>query len=378
MKAKERTLIVGTSELALSLVTEIQRRPRCPYRLMGLIGERDAIAGLSCPFLGTVRDLQQAIVAARPARIVLALSEQRGLLPGGQLVEARVWGDIKVEKGVDVYERLTGMMAIESLTPANVLFSKDLHPSRVSQVFARLWSLLVAALGLVFSGPLLVLVAVLIKLDSTGPVFFVQERIGKGLKRFRLVKFRSMHETQVRPSEWELDNGHRITRVGHWLRKYRLDELPQLINVIRGEMNIVGPRPHPATNEQLFVLVSRNIPQHGVSIPYYSLRTTIRPGITGWAQVRYRYANGLDEEMEKLRYDLYYIKHYSAWLDLRILLETVRVMLFPHRNDKAGPTEARTYGTAGTGPQRAEQRWARAAGRDGGTARIRKRGMHGT
>ncbi|MGH8370648.1 MAG: sugar transferase, partial [Gammaproteobacteria bacterium] len=129
------------------------------------------------------------------------------------------------------------------------------------------------------------------------------------------------------------DNNDRITPLGRILRKYRLDELPQFINVIRGDMNIIGPRPHPATNGELFTLVSRNTPECGDQIPYYSLRSSIRPGITGWAQVRYKYANGLDEEMEKLRYDLYYIKHYSLLLDFRILFETVKVVLLGHESD---------------------------------------------
>jgi lipopolysaccharide/colanic/teichoic acid biosynthesis glycosyltransferase len=124
------------------------------------------------------------------------------------------------------------------------------------------------------------------------------------------------------------DNVDRITRAGKWLRKFRLDELLQLWNVLRGEMNLVGPRPHPASNFALFVLVSRNAPECGQPIPYYALRSMVRPGITGWAQIRYRYANGLDEEIEKMRYDLYYIKHMSFYFDVRILFQTIKVVLF--------------------------------------------------
>jgi lipopolysaccharide/colanic/teichoic acid biosynthesis glycosyltransferase len=161
------------------------------------------------------------------------------------------------------------------------------------------------------------MLALIVILDSPGPVFFVHDRVGLRGRRLKLLKFRTMHPAQGPTSEWVCDNANRITRVGRWLRKYRLDELPQLINVVRGELNLVGPRPHPVSNVELFT-------QH---IPFYSLRAAVRPGLTGWAQVRQGYANGLEEETEKMRYDLYYIKHMSAWLDLRILLETVRTVV---------------------------------------------------
>jgi len=136
-------------------------------------------------------------------------------------------------------------------------------------------------------------------------------------KRFRLIKFRTMRVETKSRSEWAHDNCDRITRVGKWLRKFRLDEIPQFMNVIRGDMNLVGPRPHPVSNLELF----------GEGIPYYSLRSAVRPGITGWAQIRLGYANNLEEETEKMRYDLYYIKHLSFWLDLRILFDTVKTVL---------------------------------------------------
>jgi len=156
----------------------------------------------------------------------------------------------------------------------------------------------------------------------------VQARVGFRGRTFRLAKFRTMRGDAEAPSEWVKDNGHRITRLGYWLRRFRLDELPQLVNILRGEMNLVGPRPHPAANYALLATVMRNVPETGVEIPLYSLRTLVRPGITGWAQVRFGYANGVVEEIEKLRYDLYYLKHRSLWLDLRILLETLRVVFF--------------------------------------------------
>src|SRR5262249_8774116 len=145
-----------------------------------------------------------------------------------------------------------------------------------------------------------------------------QERVGRFGKTFGLVKFRTMHPTDHIASEWVRDNSHRVTRLGTWLRKFRLDELPQFINILRGELNLVGPRPHPVSNSALFMR----------EIPYYALRSVVYPGVTGWAQVRYGYANDLAEETEKMRYDLYFIKHLSAWLYARILVDTVKIVLF--------------------------------------------------
>jgi lipopolysaccharide/colanic/teichoic acid biosynthesis glycosyltransferase len=184
----------------------------------------------------------------------------------------------------------------------------------------RAVSLVASVLGMIGLVPLFALIALAIKLDSRGPVFFIQPRLGLRGRRFNLIKFRTMHPSHGRTSEWVRDNSDRITRVGAWLRKFRLDELPQFINILRGDMSFVGPRPHPVSNYELF---SENI-------PYYSLRSMVRPGVTGWAQIRYGYANNLEEETEKMRYDLYYIKHMSLWLDLRILFETVKIVLFGH------------------------------------------------
>ena len=324
----ERTLILGASPLARALVDEINARPRGRYLVIGVVGEETPprAGAFDCPVLGVLDDLPRVIAAYRPQRIVIALGERRSRLPVDRLVEARTRDRILVEQGTDVYEWLTGKLAIESLTPSNVIFSRDFRPMRITQLATRAISVVAAVVGLALCLPLFAVVAVAVKLDSRGPVMFTQDRVGLGGRRFRLFKFRSMRDTAAR-SEWAADNGDRITRVGRVLRKYRLDELPQLWNVLRGDMNLVGPRPHPVSNFEMFVLVSRNTPMHGTQIPYYSMRASVRPGITGWAQVRYKYANGLGEEIEKLRYDLYYIKHYSLLLDLRILFETVRVIL---------------------------------------------------
>jgi lipopolysaccharide/colanic/teichoic acid biosynthesis glycosyltransferase len=229
-----------------------------------------------------------------------------------------------IEDGIEVHERLSGKLAIESLSPSFLIFSKDFKKSRIQTALRGAVSSIVALVGLVLFSPLMAILAYAIKIDSVGPIFFIQERAGIGGRPFRLVKFRTMHPETHAPSAWELDNQYRITRVGRWLRRFRFDELPQFINVLRGDMNLVGPRPHPVSNYQFFL----------EKIPYYSLRSTVRPGITGWAQVCYAYANNLEEETEKMRYDLFYIKNLSLWLDLRILVGTIRAVLFGKNGEK--------------------------------------------
>lgn len=333
----KRTLILGTSPLAQELLAEINGRA---YAIVGVVAECGATDVRSFPgqILGTLEDLQRIVIDQRPERIIVALAERRGRLPIHQLVEARVRRRILIEDGENVYERLTGKLAIDSLTPSSVIFSKDFRPSGFALAIARGISVIAAVIGLIGLAPLFGLIALAIKWDSRGPILFIQDRVGRGDRHFKLLKFRTMHPAGETRSEWARDNDDRITRVGRWLRKFRLDELPQFINILRGDMNLVGPRPHPASNFELFTLVSRNTPRCGGQIPYYSLRSMIRPGITGWAQVRYRYANGLDEEIEKMRYDLYYIKHFSIAFDIRILLETIKIVLLGR--ESASTTDA--------------------------------------
>ncbi len=331
----ERVLILGTSPLASKLIEEIEAQAHPRFTIVGVVGEEAGLCEL--PFLyfpgGPLEQLGKIVDLVRPHRIIVAL-EGRGRWPVAQLLEARTRG-IVVEDGVEVYERLTGKLAIESLTSTNVIFSLDCPKSWISLALARAVSFLAALVGLIGLAPLFSLIALAIKLDSRGPLFFVQERLGLRGKRFKLIKFRTMHPASCRTSEWVQDNGHRITRVGKWLRKFHLDELPQFVNIARGDMNLVGPRPHPVSNYELLALVARNTPESGEDIPYYSLRLMVRPGLTGWAQIRYGYANNVDEETEKLRYDLYYVKHMSLWFDLRILFNTVKIVVLGRRSTTA-------------------------------------------
>jgi exopolysaccharide biosynthesis polyprenyl glycosylphosphotransferase len=327
----ERVLLLGATPLARTLIEELEARPHCA--VIGVVD--DAITApwfpRRYPLLGPLGHLDRIVEKVRPDRIIVAITERQRKLPVQQLLMSRVRG-ILVEDGLEVYERLTGKLAIESLTTSSLVFSKEFKKSRFHQAVGRAVSLFVSVIGLVGCAPLFALIVLAIKLDSPGPVFFIQDRIGMNGRRFQLFKFRTMHPASGKTSEWVRDNGERITRVGRWLRKFRLDELPQFMNILRGEMNLVGPRPHPASNHDLLVLVSRNVPECGEPIPYYTLRSMVRPGVTGWAQVRYRYANDIEEEIEKMRYDLYYIKHMSVWFDLRILFETVKIVLAGSRS----------------------------------------------
>jgi len=326
LRVGERLLIVGTSPLARLVVEEIARRPD-RYALVGVVEDG--------------ADLDRLVAERRPDRIVVGFADRRGRMPLCRLVESRARG-IRIEDAVETYESLTGKLALELMPPSRVIFSHEFAPARLQPVFARALSLAAAVAGLIALAIPMAAIALAIKLDSRGPVFFVQQRAGRFLRPFNLIKFRTMHPIEGRHSEWERDNSDRITRCGRWLRRFRLDEMPQLINMLRGDMNLVGPRPHPMTNVELLLLTARNLSEvSGDAISYYSLRCSVRPGITGWAQVRYRYANSLEQEVEKIRYDFYYLKHRSVWLDVRILLETVRIVVSGHREIPAPKVAAR-------------------------------------
>jgi len=314
-----RVLILGSGPMAAKVIDAIEAPGSPRFTVAGVVDdERPAPESPAANrWLGPCERLAAIVRHVRPACILVAVADRRDRLPMESLLESRVRG-VVVEDAVEFYERLTGKMAIEALRPSVLIMAKGFRNHGAAETMARLVSVIVAGAGLVLVAPLLAALAAAIKLDSCGPVFFVQERAGRDGRPFGLIKFRTMHPCAEARSEWVMDNIDRITRLGRWLRRFRLDELPQLVNVLRGEMNLIGPRPHPTSNHEVFT----------TRIAYYGVRSSVRPGVTGWAQVRYGYANNLDEETEKMRYDLFYIKNRSVWLDARILIETVGIILF--------------------------------------------------
>jgi exopolysaccharide biosynthesis polyprenyl glycosylphosphotransferase len=313
--APSRVLILGGGPLASMVAREIESSDRLHAQTAGMVDDQPPQG--PWPWLGRLDRLRDIVERVHPNHIIVALEDRRGHLPLAHLLESRVRG-VVVEEALAVYERLTGKIAIEALTPGALIMTKGFRNNGTSEKVARIVSVTAAGLGLLVLTPLFMLIALAIKLDSRGPVLFLQDRAGKNGQSFRLLKFRSMHPPDDAPrSEWVQDNDDRITRLGRVLRRFRIDELPQLVNILQGEMNLVGPRPHPMSNQQVFM----------ERIAYYGLRSTVRPGVTGWAQIRYGYANNIDEETEKMRYDLYYIKNRSLWLDFKIVVRTIGIMV---------------------------------------------------
>jgi exopolysaccharide biosynthesis polyprenyl glycosylphosphotransferase len=317
--ARQRVMVIGSTPLALEIVREIEGRPARGWTLVGVVAETTELGPpwTRYPVVGPLERLSEILDQLRPSRVIVGVGGRTGEPRISSLLEARGPGTV-VQDGVEAYEWLTGRLTTDEVRPPALVDSPRSARSRLDAALRQSLSVVTAFVGLLAVAPLLVVIAIAIKLDSRGPILFRHDRLGLGGRRFRLLKFRTMHPVAGPTSEWVDDNQERITRVGKWLRRFRLDELPQFVNILRGDMNLVGPRPHPVSNGALF----------GHSIPCYALRSTVRPGVTGWAQVRYGYANGLDEEAEKVQYDLYYIKHRSLRLDLLILLATVGIVVF--------------------------------------------------
>jgi sugar transferase (PEP-CTERM system associated) len=250
-------------------------------------------------------------------RVVIALEDRRGELPLRELLKLRFDGVVIEEAGA-LLERLTGKLYLDGLRPSNFIYSEGFRVKPSQQFARRIVSTLTAATGLLLFLPLFPFVMLAVRLSSSGPIFFRQVRVGMGGRNFTVYKFRTMRtDAEVAGAKWASKDDPRATRVGRFMRKTRLDEVPQLWNVLRGDMGFVGPRPERP----------EFVPWLSENIPYFDLRHMIRPGLTGWAQVRYGYGSTLEEAREKLEYDLYYIKHMTLGLDLLIMFETIKTIL---------------------------------------------------
>jgi len=318
---KENILVMGSGEPARLIAEEILKRERMGFHLVGLVGDpetRDPHGDGKVRILGDYSQILELTNANRVRRLVVAITERRGGYPVESLLDLRVRG-CKVTEWASFYESLSGRIPIDNLSPSYFIFQEGFSKSRVLLISRWIVSLSFAAGLLLLLFPLLIITAILIRIDSPGPVFYTQKRVGKKGKIFNIIKFRSMRvdaEQNGRP-QWAVRNDPRITRFGKFIRATRLDELPQLINVLRGDLDFVGPRPErPEFVEEL-----------NKRIQYYTLRHTVKPGLTGWAQVMFYYSGTIEESKKKLQYDLFYIKNMSIKLDFLILFRTIKIVL---------------------------------------------------
>lgn len=321
----ERVLVLGSGELAFSLAREISEHHDCGYEIAGLVpGRNENQKRLrrrdpDVPIIERASDeLFDIARDQRVQRVVVALQDRRQALPVEQLLKCRLNG-IQIEERELLYERVTGKIAVEALRPSYLIFNEGFRKSPLRVATKRALDVVASFFGLLLSLPIILLTAIAIKLDSRGPVYYAQERVGQEGKSFMLYKFRSMRsdaEAKTGPV-WARANDDRITNVGRFIRKVRVDEIPQMWNVLRGEMSFVGPRPErPVFTEEL-----------SKEIPYFLERLCVKPGLTGWAQVCYPYGNTRADAIQKLQYDLYYIKNMSIIFDLAVILQTVKVVM---------------------------------------------------
>ncbi len=319
---RERLLLLGATHLADRLIETLSTAGSRGYEVLGYMDNRsEAELGFKngYPVLGTISELERVAAEQRVGTIVVTLEERRGTLPLDSVLSCKLRG-IRVEDWPSFHERLTGRVGIENLRPSWMIFSDGFRAASVTRAAKRTMDIGLALIFLVLGLPLFAVIAIAIKLESRGPILFRQERVGQEGRVFRLLKFRTMYEGAEGETGpvWAKENDPRVTRIGRFLRRSRLDEFPQIVNVLKGDMSIVGPRPE----RPHFV----NILQK--RIPFYIQRLSVKPGITGWAQIRYPYGSTVDETAQKLEYDLYYVKNMSIFLDVLILLRTLQVVLF--------------------------------------------------
>lgn len=325
-----RALILGEGQLADLLENELKLRPELGLVAVGRLLSNSNGNGshregcepsesLRDPLVTDMADsISFTVKKLRANCIIVAMGDRRGKLPVDMLLSLKCRG-LQVQDGVEVYEAITGKVPIESVRSGWLLFSPGCHASRFHLTYKRAASILVSIVGLLLSLPLLPFIMLVIKLTSQGPIFYRQSRVGRDGASYNCYKFRTMRadaEADSGPT-WAEDDDPRITSVGKFLRQSRMDEIPQLWNVLRGDMSLVGPRPE---RPEFVDMLNKDI-------PYYHLRHTIRPGITGWAQIKYKYGSSVEDAKEKLRYDLFYIKNMSAGLDLLIFLQTIKIIM---------------------------------------------------
>jgi len=307
-----KVVILGDGENAKFLFREI-RSGGYPVIFEGYIGRSNWDLPLRC--LGEAASLVDIVHKIDPDVLVVAPDGWRGTLPIEALLKIK-FTLCEVIDSPTFYERITGRILVEEIRPSSIIFTRGFQSARFEDLIKRLFDLVFALFGLIITAPIMLLTAIAIRIESPGPIFYLQHRVGMDGKDFKVIKFRSMRQDAEKDGpKWASQNDPRITQVGRIIRKLRMDELPQFINVIKNDMSFVGPRPE----RRYFV------DQLEKAIPFYALRMHAKPGITGWAQINYPYGDTFEDAKEKLKFELYYMKHRSMWLDLVIIFQTIKV-----------------------------------------------------
>ena len=319
----EKILIVGDDLIAVDTAQAILKQRDAGYRITGFVAKTGTIDEEMLPNvrnLGTFSDLEGIVPSKKINHILIAVGERRGTFPTKTLLRMSLAGDVNIEECTSFFERFTGQVHLDTLRPSWLIFEGRGRDTKFATVIRGLINRSLALIGIVTSLPITLLTIILIKLDSKGPVFYRQERVGKNGRVFKVIKFRSMKidaEKDGKPV-WATTDDDRTTRVGRVIRKIRVDEIPQFWNIIKGEMSFVGPRPERP----------HFVSQLAKEIPFYKHRHLVMPGLTGWAQIKYPYGASVEDARYKLQYDLYYIKNQSISLDLIIIFGTIKTVLF--------------------------------------------------
>ncbi len=320
----EKIVLLGSSDLAIEIYDKIVNTLDCGYTVSVMIpdSENSVFQTKISDKVVIRKDKNDLCAVARELeikKVIVALKEKRGSFPTDELIQCRTAG-IEVLEGSSFYEMLTGKVLVRKINPSWLIFSEGFQKSRLKTFLIRIEDILLSAVMLVLLSPLLLLTAILIKLDSKGPVLFAQDRVGKNKKEYMMHKFRSMvtDAEKLTGPVWADADDKRITRVGRVIRKYRIDELPQLWEVFTGKMSMVGPRPER----------KHFTDKLETQIPFYAQRFNVKPGLTGWAQVCYDYGATIEDAVEKLNYELFYIKNMSIAMDIVIILRTIKTVLF--------------------------------------------------
>ena len=317
----ERILILGDGDEVVDAFNAAVNRHAAGYRIIGTLGPA-AMNGHTGPFvrtLGSINDLERIVSTERIDRVVVGVRQRRGIFPTEALLRLRLNGEVSIDECASFYENVAGKVHLDLIRPSWLIFSEFSRNTQIKAAVRDFVHRLMALTGLIVSLPLAFLAAVLIKLESNGPIFYKQQRVGKNGRTFTVIKFRSMRtdaEASGKPV-WAQADDDRVTVVGKVIRKVRIDEIPQFWNILKGEMKFVGPRPErPHFVEQL-----------AEEIPFYQHRHLVAPGLTGWAQVKYPYGASVKDARQKLEYDLYYIKNQTLRLDMLIVLQTIKIIL---------------------------------------------------